>query len=543
MAAARQKKRVLMPEEKLDEALIPNTEEPYSVPLNWCWTKMGVVAKWGSGGTPSRKNDDYYNGTIPWVKTGELNDDFIWETEEHISEQAIADSSAKLFPINTIIIAMYGATIGKVGILGLEATTNQACACGVSSAVLLYKYLFYYARSQKEAFIGMGKGGAQPNISQEIIKEHPIPLPPLTEQQRIVDRIESLFTKLDEAKEKAQAVVDGFEDRKAAILHKAFTGKLSEEWRKSHPHKPWSTKPWGDFISTIEAGKNWKAEERPPKDNEFGIVKVSAVTWGHFDEYESKTCFDSSQWNPKTQIREGDFLFSRANTIQLVGNCVIVDQITKRLMLSDKILRYNFVSSVNQHFILYYTRSRLYRKQVEQLASGNQEGMRNISQNNVKRIQFPIPSIEEQNEIVKILDEYFSQAHEANEMAKNVIDQIETIKKSILARAFRSELGTNDPNDESAIELLKKVLTVETTPQHRKKGVALPKEISEELKTELERKILKLFIQRETDSLPIRDLMSVSSKPFEVLETLHDLEKRQIIKSEENNSNAYKLMR
>ena len=458
MAKASQKKKLLMPEEKLDEALIPNTEEPYSVPLNWCWTKMGVVAKWGSGGTPSRKNDDYYNGTIPWVKTGELNDDYIWETEEHISEQAIADSSAKLFPINTIIIAMYGATIGKVGILGLEATTNQACACGVSSTALLYKYLFYYARSQKEAFIGMGKGGAQPNISQEIIKEHPIPLPPLTEQQRIVDRIESLFAKLDEAKEKAQAVVYGFEDRKAAILHKAFTGELTKEWRNNHPDKSWSAKPWGDFISKIEAGKNWKAEKRPPKDNEFGIVKVSAVTWGSFNEYESKTCMDSSQWNPKTQIREGDFLFSRANTIQLVGNCVIVDQITKRLMLSDKILRFSFDDSVNQYFVLYYTRSRLYRNQVEILASGNQEGMRNISQNNLKRIQFPVPFIKEQNEIVKILDEYLSQEHEANEIAKTIIDQIDIMKKSILARAFRGELGTNDPNDESAIELLRRIL-------------------------------------------------------------------------------------
>ena len=122
---------------------------------------------------------------------------------------------------------MYGATIGKVGILEIEAATNQACACAVSSTAIDYKYLFYYAKSQKEAFIKKGKGGAQPNISQEIIKTHEIPLPPLPEQHRIVNCIESLFAKLDEAKEKAQAVVDGFELRKSAILHKAFMGELA----------------------------------------------------------------------------------------------------------------------------------------------------------------------------------------------------------------------------------------------------------------------------------------------------------------------------
>ena len=129
---------------------------------------------------------------------------------------------------------MYGATIGKVGILGIEATTNQACACGVCSSAVDYKYLFYYAISQRDDFISKGKGGAQPNISQEIIKQHEIPLPPLAEQRRIVSYIESLFAKLDEAKEKAKEVVDGFETRKAAILHKAFSGELTAKWREEN---------------------------------------------------------------------------------------------------------------------------------------------------------------------------------------------------------------------------------------------------------------------------------------------------------------------
>lgn len=451
------KKETLTPEERLQAALVPENEQPYKVPKNWCWTRMENIAQWGSGGTPSRKIPEYYNGDIPWIKTGELNDDYIFETEEHITQEAIFHSSAKLFPENTVAIAMYGATIGKVGILGIAATTNQACACGVSNLLVNYKYLFYYARSQKDNFIKKGKGGAQPNISQEIIKSHEFPLPPLSEQHRIVDRIESLFAKLDEAKQKAQDALDSFETRKAAILHKAFTGELTAQWRKEHGvgMESWDGLQWGSFIVSIEAGKNWNAEGRPPRADEFGVVKVSAVTWGEFNEVESKTCTVEEQWNENVQIHEGDFLFSRANTLQLVGNCVIVKSISRRLMLSDKILRFKFDKRVIPEYVLHFTRSNLYRNQIEQLASGNQDGMRNVSQKNMKLVEFPIPKLEEQAEIVRLLDDILDKEQQAKEAAEGVLEQIDLIKKAILARAFRGELDTNDPNEESAVSLLR----------------------------------------------------------------------------------------
>ena len=451
------KKENLTFEERLQAALVPESEQPYKVPKNWCWTRMENIAQWGSGGTPSRKIPEYYNGDIPWIKTGELNDDYIFETEEHITQEAIFHSSAKLFPENTVAIAMYGATIGKVGILGIAATTNQACACGVSNLLVNYKYLFYYARSQKDNFIKKGKGGAQPNISQEIIKSHEFPLPPLSEQHRIVDRIESLFAKLDEAKQKAQDALDSFETRKAAILHKAFTGELTAQWRKEHGvgMESWDGLQWGSFIVSIEAGKNWSAEGRPPRADEFGVVKVSAVTWGEFNEVESKTCTVEEQWNENVQIHEGDFLFSRANTLQLVGNCVIVKSISRRLMLSDKILRFKFDKRVIPEYVLHFTRSNLYRNQIEQLASGNQDGMRNVSQKNMKLVEFPIPKLEEQAEIVRLLDDLLDKEQQAKEAAEGVLEQIDLIKKAILARAFRGELDTNDPNEESAVSLLR----------------------------------------------------------------------------------------
>ena len=190
------KKTALTIEERLQQALVPAEEQPYEVPENWVWVRLESVASWGSGGTPSRKHEEYYNGDILWIKTGELNNGWIYDTEEKITDEGLKKSSAKLFPPYSVLIAMYGATIGKVAILGVPATTNQACACAVCNQSLLYMYLFYYCISQKNVFIEKGKGGAQPNISQIILKQHPIPLPPLSEQQRIVERIEELFAKL-----------------------------------------------------------------------------------------------------------------------------------------------------------------------------------------------------------------------------------------------------------------------------------------------------------------------------------------------------------
>ena len=177
------------------------------------WKKLTLkdVAKWGSGGTPSRKHPEYYTGDIAWVKTGELNNEYLYETEEHITPEAIKNSSAKLFPKETVIIAMYGATIGQCAILGIEATTNQACACAVAKPIIDNKFLFSYLLSQKANFINLGKGGAQPNISQTILKDYPITLPTLIEQQ---------------SKEAAEAVLEQIDLMKKAILAKAFRGEL-----------------------------------------------------------------------------------------------------------------------------------------------------------------------------------------------------------------------------------------------------------------------------------------------------------------------------
>ena len=170
---------------------------PFEVPQKWSWTTLGKIGKWQSGSTPSRLNKDYYNGDIPWLKTGDLNDGYITHIPEYITEKALNETSVKLNPSGSVLIAMYGATIGKIGILTYPATTNQACCACETFNGIDKEFLFFFLLSHRDEFIKMGGGGAQPNISKEKIINTYIPLPPFAEQKRIVNAIRKAFVQLD----------------------------------------------------------------------------------------------------------------------------------------------------------------------------------------------------------------------------------------------------------------------------------------------------------------------------------------------------------
>ena len=174
------------------------------LPKGWCETLLGNIGNWQSGATPSRLRKDYYNGDIPWLKTGDLNDSVIKSIPETITRKALEETSVKLNPTGSVLIAMYGATIGKIGILALPATTNQAC-CACVDYMCDKMFLFYFLLANRKRFIAMGGGGAQPNISKEKITNTHIPLPPLSEQHRIVAKIEELFVHFDKIESSLQA--------------------------------------------------------------------------------------------------------------------------------------------------------------------------------------------------------------------------------------------------------------------------------------------------------------------------------------------------
>ena len=192
------------------------------IPKDWELKKIGEIVETSSGGTPLRTNSEYYvNGTIPWVKTGELNNKYLFESKEHITASALKNSSAKLFPKYSILVAMYGATIGKMSIIINEMASNQACCALFPSNNVYYEYLYYSLIKRKKALISRGVGGAQPNISQKLIKVFELPIPPLKEQQKIA----AILSEADAKIEKEQTQKVKLEALKKGLMQQLLTGK------------------------------------------------------------------------------------------------------------------------------------------------------------------------------------------------------------------------------------------------------------------------------------------------------------------------------
>ncbi len=264
---------------------ITEDEIPFEIPENWCWCRLGDVGDWKAGSTPSRSNPEFYNGNIPWLKTGDLTDDFVDIIPECISEIALKSCSMRLNPVGSVLIAMYGATIGKLGILNIEATTNQACCACITHEPISNKYMFYYLMSQKKALTEKAEGGAQPNISREKLVIYPFPLPPLAVQNAIVAKLEEVLPLVD-AYENAvlqkEELKTALPDKvKKAILQEAIQGKLTKSWRKTTTIEE-SGKQLLDRIIEERNAKllaDWEeAKKKNPKAKKPAPIVASEIT-------------------------------------------------------------------------------------------------------------------------------------------------------------------------------------------------------------------------------------------------------------------------
>ena len=202
----------------------------------------------------------------------------------------------------------------------------------------------------------------------------------------------------------------------------------------------WPIVSLGELIASIEAGASFRCRETPPEADEVGVAKVSAVSWGRYDENESKTCLDASRIDPSLLIQKGDFLISRANTVQLVGACVIAQRVTKQVMLSDKTLRIQFTDPSLKPWILHFLRSREGRNQIEALCTGNQESMRNISQKSIRQIQLPLAPVEERDRVVAYLDQQLSRLQASIEIFGTIQAKLKQARASILKAAVEGRL-------------------------------------------------------------------------------------------------------
>jgi type I restriction enzyme S subunit len=352
--------------------------------------------------------------------------------------------------------------------MDVPANTNQAIAIiRGTDAMFLHQFLRFALESiaiQQQA-TDEARGGAMNNISLEDVRSLRLAIPPFCEQQRIVAKLEELLSRADAVSDHLSRIPAILKRFRQAVLTAACSGKLTEEWRQKNlvptdaastdlidltarleqlPEniefpQEWKVSTLGKLITQVEAGINVRCAEHPPGARQKGIVKISAVTWGQFREDESKTLEDPMLFMPERAIRQGDLLISRANTIDLVGACVQVREIERTLMLSDKVLRLQAPAQWKS-WLLICLRSPLGRFQIENLATGNQLSMRNITQESLRRIVVPLPSPRERDETVRRVDRLLGLADTIQKHVSAATQRSDKLTQSILAKAFRGEL-------------------------------------------------------------------------------------------------------
>lgn len=507
--------------------------EEIKLPKGWMHVTIAELGQIFSGGTPSTKESVFWNGNISWISPSDLTgykNKFIERGAKSITPEGLKNSSARVMPAGSVHFSSR-APIGYTVISSVDMTTNQGFKSLAPADGIFNEFIFYFLKSAKQLAESKATGTTFKEISGTAFGKLPIPLPPTKEQHRIVVKIEELFSELDKGIDNLKTARAQLKVYRQALLKHAFEGKLTAQWRRdnqdklesasalqqriqqertaryqqqlqdweaagkqgSKPKAPkalpplsaeelaelptlpegWDWHRLGDFIYSIDAGKSFKCDEREPLENEIGVAKVSAVTWGEYDESESKTCMDISKENSNYLIRNGDFILSRANTIDLVGACVIAKKVTKKIMLSDKTLRVVFVG-FQQEYFLQYLRCRSGRKQIMDLSTGNQESMRNIGQERIRSILIPVCAAMESEELIDILSSKLLEIDQLDQTITTALQQSEALRQSILKKAFSGQLVAQDPKDEPASVLLARIQAEKSAAALtiRKKGAA-----------------------------------------------------------------------
>ena len=475
-------------------------------PNRWIKVTVNQICTTKSGGTPSRNVSEYFGGDVPWIKSGELNDDVLYSCEEYISRKGLEQSNATLYPKNTILLAMYGATIGKVSVLGFPASTNQAiCAFSHNSNILYNLYLFYFLKSIRSNLLNISFGGAQKNISQEKIRCISIPIPPLNEQRRIVAKIESIFAQIDAAKERLERLAlqispgsNSLAQLKSSVLKQAFEGKLVPQDPNDEPaktmlkklhfdrkelefenkgiHERWVKIKLSELI-TVTRGRSYRSAELKKSRNALVTLKSFKQNGGYQSEGLKPYI---GPFRNEQIIKPGEIIIAQTDVAQkgyVIGRPAIVsshpnyDHLIASLDVA--IIRNKYDNYLDLKFLYYRLLTPDYIYHTKSYCKGII--VLHLSQNALPSFQLQLPPLSEQHRIVSKIESIFSRIDAIDERVKQSLTMLDSLKKSTLKQAFEGKLVPQDPNDEPAEILLQRINQEKaqpaSKPSRRKRNV------------------------------------------------------------------------
>lgn len=459
------KKTALTIEERLQQALVPAEEQPYEVPENWVWVRLGSLLKEIKNGTTIKQDksgngfsvtriESLQNQTIDLMRVGT-----ILETEKIKETDWYKSGDITLSHINSI------EHVGKTALItdamlplvhGMNLLRLRFFEIYTPDLFQLYSQTYQY-KNEIRSRINMAVN--QVSINQKQLSSLEIPLPPLSEQQRIVERIEELFAKLDEAKEGLQEVADSFAVRKAAILHKAFTGELTKQWRLENgvSDESWEESNLGSFIAC--GPQNGLYKPKSSYGDGIRIIRIDAFYDGVIEQWDElkRLRLDENEIECYS-LNLNDILINRVNSMQYLGKSALVRELKDICVFESNIMRLSVDESrIYPEFLISFLNSQMglneLRKNAKQAVN-----QASINQQDIKNVIINLPTLPEQDEIVRLIDDLLAREHKAQQATEQALASIDLMKKSILARAFRGELGTNKASEASALELLKQVL-------------------------------------------------------------------------------------
>lgn len=445
------KKTALTIEERLQQALVPAEEQPYEVPENWVWVRLGAVCYASKEKSNDFSNEIKYIGLEHLEKdkgiVGFSSADKVKSTKNAFQEGQILYGRLRPY-LNKHDIASFSG-VCSTDILVLEASVLVA-------NVLVDK--FFNLPFFIEYVVANSKGINLPRVSEKTILNTTFPLPPLSEQQRIVERIEELFAKLDEAKERLQEVADSFAVRKAAILHKAFTGELTKQWRCENgvSDESWEEKKLHEvaFVQTgVMKGKHYNGETKL-----LPYLRVANVQDGYLKLDEIKEIAIDVNLIERYSLRKGDVLFTEGGDYDKLGRGTVWNNEIPGCLHQNHVFAVRPNTSILFDCFLAYQSNSRYGKKYFLSCSKQTTNLASINSTQLKNFPVLLPSLPEQHEIVRLIDDLLARERSAQQATEQALASIDLMKKSILARAFRGELGTNKASEASALELLKQVL-------------------------------------------------------------------------------------
>lgn len=393
---------------------------------NWNSVRIGDIFKVTSGGTPSRDNADYYmNGNIPWIKTGDLKGKYISNPDEFITKEALNNSSAKLFPKQTVLLAMYGATIGACSILPFEAATNQACAALLPNNQCSEDYLYYFLKSFQQELIKMGVGGAQPNISAGKIKDIQIPLPPLATQQKIAATLDAA----DAYRQHTKALIAKYDQLAQSLFLDMFGDPVRNE-------KGWEVKNLKSISTKIHSGNTPKGGREVYVSEGITFFRSQNV-WRNKIVLEDIAYIDQNTHDKmrNSSLKHRDILITKTGRFNTenssLGRAAMFLGEDNTANVNGHVYLIRLKKGIINEFVLFIITTDQFREHIRRVCVGGID-KRQINKEHLEEFPIISPPIELQKKFTNILLTITTQ----KQQAQACLQKAEELFNSLLQRAF-----------------------------------------------------------------------------------------------------------